>query len=190
MVTRSGGILILAAPGAWLLAGTLLQGWSIGGFGASAAGPTLALLLIGAGALLIASGRREPFVGRLIRVGLALLGVGGLALFGASMRAGMLAFDPLEDSLAVGLLLAGLVLTVLGLFGTGLAMFRRRGRDGVIGSLLLGGVLADLLTSVVSADLALGGFVLLLLGLGGIGLVAAIPPRLAATPVSMEPPTP
>ena len=200
-LSRIGGALVAAA--AALLAVTLvvaLNGGSISvrGDGIGSLTLTVALVLLGAGLLVLAIVGPPPFGGRIVRTGFAIVAVGGAAeLASASATA---------DSALVYVLLLGGLAVLVGVVISGIGLLRTPGRPRWVGLMFIAGVGLALVAGAVANDpgvafssdaaglraamsiVAVVAAGLMLAALAGIGLLASVGEAgpAAADPLSAE----
>ena len=201
-LSRIGGALVAAA--AALLAVTLVVGLnggsiSVRGDGLGSLTLTVALVLLGAGLLVLAIVGPPPFGGRLVRTGLLIVAVGGAAeLASASATA---------DSALVYVLLLGGLAVFVGVVISGIGLLRTPGRQRWVGLMFVAGVALALVAGAVANDpgvafsIDAGGLRaamgiaavvaagLMLAALAGIGLLAFTGepgPAVAPEPLSAE----
>ncbi len=146
-LSRIGGALVAAA--AALLAVTLVVGLnggsiSVRGDGLGSLTLTVALVLLGAGLLVLAIGGPRPFGGRLVRTGFLIVAAGGAAeLASASATA---------DSPLVYVLLLGGLAVVVGLVISGIGLLGTPGRPRWVGLMFVAGVGLALVAGAVAND--------------------------------------
>jgi hypothetical protein len=145
--TRIGGLLVIAA--ASLLTVTLVialggASVSVGGDGPGSATVTAALVLLGAGLLVLAIVGPPPFGGRLVRTGFATVAVGG-AVELASARA-------TADSMLVFAFLLGGLAVLVGLIISGIGLLRMPGRPRWVGLMFIAGIALALVAGAVAND--------------------------------------
>ena len=146
-LSRIGGALVAAA--AALLAVTLVVGLnggsiSVRGDGLGSLTLTVALVLLGAGLLVLAIVGPPPFGGRLVRTGFLIVAVGGAAeLASASATA---------DSALVYVLLLGGLAVVVGVVISGIGLLRTPGRPRWVGLMFVAGVALALVAGAVAND--------------------------------------
>ena len=201
-LSRIGGALVVAA--AALLAVTLVVGLnggsiSVRGDGLGSLTLTVALVLLGAGLLVLAIVGPPPFGGRLVRTGFLIVAVGGAAeLASASATA---------DSALVYVLLLGGLAVLVGVVISGIGLLRTPGRPRWVGLIFVAGVALALVAGAVANDpgvafstdaaglraaMGIAAVVaagLMLAALAGIGLLAFTGepgPAVAPEPLSAE----
>ena len=201
-LSRIGGALVALA--AALLAVTLVVGLnggsiSVRGDGLGSLTLTVALVLLGAGLLVLAIVGPPPFTGRLVRTGFAVVAAGGAAeLASASATA---------DSALVYVLLLGGLAVVVGLIISGIGLLGTPGGPRWVGLMFIAGVGLALVAGAVANDpgvafstdaaglraaMGIAAVVaagLMLAALAGIGLLAFTGepgPAVAPEPLSAE----
>jgi hypothetical protein len=182
-LARIGGLSVIGGWALLVIAGVIaVAGGSVGIGSGSIGGVVMAasMVLIGAGGALVAVAGARPLHGRLLRVGLGILGIGILGLAGSSIAAARLTYDPLEDGPSVVLLLAGGLATMIGAPVTVLALLLAPGRPRAVGAAFVAGLLllvlagiANQYVGVVFAGVPLIAGCCLVIGSGiGLGVLA------------------
>jgi len=191
----------LAAIGGWLVvAGCALvlvpvvmaalgQTVAIGSSSLGGVALAVALAALGAGFALLAVTGPRSIGGIGVRVGLGLLAVGIAATLVASVIAGMLTYDPLEELSFVIPFVAGALAIVIGIPATLIALLVRGGSPRRVAATFLGGLAVVIVGGMVSSAIlandptasgppvvaslvSAAGLALMLVGTGGLGLTA------------------
>jgi hypothetical protein len=145
---RIGGGLMI---GGWALFALGIVLSNIAGSVIGGATMTAAFAVAGSGAAVLAAGGPAPLRGRVVRLGLALLAVGLIAVAGSSIAAARLSYDPLEDLPTVVLLLGGGLVVAIGMLLTQLALVRAGGLARRLGILFFAGLGVVYAMQVVAA---------------------------------------
>jgi hypothetical protein len=154
-LARIGGLSVIGGWALLVIAGALaVAGGSVGLGSRSIGGVVMAasLVLIGAGGAVVAVAGPRPLDGRVLRIGLGILGIGILGLAGSSIAAARLAYDPMEDGPSVVLLLAGGLATWTGAPVTVLALLLAPGGPRAVGAAFVAGLLLLVLAGVANEN--------------------------------------
>jgi len=141
--------------------GLVIGGWALVVLGMAASwvvGSTignaivmLALAVVGAGAAILAAAGPAPLQGRVVRIGLAFLAVGLIAVACSAVAAARLTYDALEDAPTVVLLLGGGLATAIGMLLTQVSLVRAGGLARKLGGMFFLGLAGIYLLQVIAS---------------------------------------
>ena len=117
---------------------------------------TLAAVMIGSGAAVIAIAGVAPLRGLVVRVGLGLLAVGLTCLVGSAIVAARLTYEPFEDAPFIVLFVAGWLASSVGMLVTQLALIRAGGLARRLGVLFFAGLASTWLMGALAAAMGSG----------------------------------